>query len=128
MAKEKFTPITTSWPSGGGVRGIALPMLDLGTRREWLVITTPGLFYPLERPGTHFTAGWVGRSGRVRKITPPPGFFFFAVSCASLSWYWTFNCRLCRLYRVVLHVVDFLEKSDGFGRERTRDLGYQRPA
>jgi hypothetical protein len=29
------------------------------------------------------------------------------------------------LYRIVLHAVDF---SSGFDRERTRDLGYQRPA
>jgi hypothetical protein len=46
-----------------------------------------------------------GRSGRVRKISPPPGFFFnLYVSCASLFWYWTFNGRL---YRIVLHSVDF---------------------
>jgi hypothetical protein len=39
---------------------------------------------------------------------------------------WTFNCHLCR---VVLRAVDFSrEKSDVFGRERTRDLGFQRPA
>jgi hypothetical protein len=36
------------------------------------------------------------------------------------------NCRVCR---VVLRAVDFSrDKSDGFGRERTRDLGFQRPA
>ena len=26
-----------------------------------------------ERPGIHSTGGWVGRSGQVRKISPPPG-------------------------------------------------------
>jgi hypothetical protein len=43
-----------------GGRGIALLFLDLGTRREWVVSTTPRLLYPLERPGTHCTGGWVG--------------------------------------------------------------------
>jgi hypothetical protein len=31
-------------------------------------------------------------------------YFFFFVRCASVFWYWTFNCRL---YRIVLHAVDF---------------------
>ena len=34
----------------------------------------PAAPYPRERPGTHFTGGWVGRSGQLRKISPPPGF------------------------------------------------------
>jgi hypothetical protein len=37
----------------------------------------PAALPPGKRPGTHFTGGWVGpqgRSGRVRKISPPPGF------------------------------------------------------
>ena len=32
------------------------------------------VLYPQERPGTHCTGGWVGRSGQVRKISPPPRF------------------------------------------------------
>ena len=32
------------------------------------------LFTPGERPGTHCTVGWVGRSGQVGKISPSPGF------------------------------------------------------
>jgi hypothetical protein len=39
--------------------------------------TRPGRSLPRERPGTYCTGGWVdpqGRSGRVRKISPPPGF------------------------------------------------------
>jgi hypothetical protein len=44
--------------------------------------------------------GHQGRSGRVRKISPPPGFFFLYlfVSCASLFWYWTFNGRFIVSY------------------------------
>ena len=37
----------------------------------------PATLPPGKRPGTHYTGGWVGsqsRSGRVRKISPPPGF------------------------------------------------------
>jgi len=34
----------------------------------------PAAFYPRERPGTHRTGGWVGRSGQVWKISPQAGF------------------------------------------------------
>jgi len=36
----------------------------------------PAALYPRERPGTHFTGGWVGlRAGLDgRKISSPPGF------------------------------------------------------
>jgi hypothetical protein len=64
-----------------------------------VVSTTPQRLYPRERPGTHYTGGWVGsqgRYGRVRKISPPPEFFFSVylfVSCIFvvpvLFWYWT---------------------------------------
>ena len=40
----------------------------------WVVNATPRPLYPLERPGTHCTEGWVGpqgRSGRKQKITTP---------------------------------------------------------
>jgi hypothetical protein len=37
--------------------GIALPFLDLGARRGWVVSTTPRPLNPRERPGTHC---WVG--------------------------------------------------------------------
>ena len=45
-------------------------------RWRWVVSTTPRPLYPRERPGTHCTGGWVGpkgRSGRVRKFSPPTG-------------------------------------------------------
>jgi len=58
-------------------RGIALLFHDRGTRRGWLVSSTPRPhFTPRERPGTHFTGGWEGpRAGLDgRKISSPPGF------------------------------------------------------
>ena len=59
-----------------GRRGIALLFLDHGTRRAWGVSVTsrslpPGkIRYPMYRR----LGGPQGRSGQVRKISPPPGF------------------------------------------------------
>jgi hypothetical protein len=59
-----------------GIR-VALPFLDHGTRRGWGVSVTPR---PLLPPGkTRYPlyrrlGGPQGRSGQVRKISPPPGF------------------------------------------------------
>ena len=59
-----------------GSRGIALPFLDHGTRRGWGVSVTPR---PLFTPGkTRYPlyrrlCGPQGRSGQVRKTSPPPG-------------------------------------------------------
>ena len=58
-------------------RGIALLFHDRGTRRGWVVSSTPRPhFTPRERPGTHCPGGWVGpRAGLAgRKISSPPGF------------------------------------------------------
>jgi len=58
-------------------RGIALLFLDRGTRRGWVVRSTPWPhFTPRERPGTHFTGAWVGpRAGlEGQKFLSPPGF------------------------------------------------------
>jgi hypothetical protein len=42
-------------------RRIALLLHDLGTRRGYVVSSTPRLqFTPGKRPGTHCTGGWVG--------------------------------------------------------------------
>ena len=60
-----------------GSRGIALLLLDHGTRRGWGFSITPR---PLLTPGkTRYPlcsrlGGPQGRSGQVRKISPPPGF------------------------------------------------------
>jgi len=57
-------------------RGIALLFHDRGTRMGWGSAARPGSLYPWERPGTHFTGGWVDpRAGLdERKISFPPGF------------------------------------------------------
>jgi len=66
--------IARKWDEG---IGIALLFHDLGTRRgvSGQQYASAAL-YPRERPGTHFTGGWVGpRTGLDgRKISYPPGF------------------------------------------------------
>ena len=58
-------------------RGIALLFHDNGTRRGWEVSVTPRpIFTPVKDPVPTVTGGWVGaqgRSGQVRKISPPTG-------------------------------------------------------
>ena len=58
-------------------RGIALLFHDRGTR-SWVSGQqhAPAALNPRERPGTHFTGGWVGpRAGLdEQKISSPPGF------------------------------------------------------
>jgi hypothetical protein len=66
--------------------------------------------------------------GRVRThdLGYYPHFFFalfLLVSCTLLVW----NCSGIRRKTACCGFFHY-EKSDGFGRERTRDLGYQRPA
>jgi len=41
---------------------------------EWSA--APAALYPRERPGTHFTGGWMSPRGGLdgRKISSPPGF------------------------------------------------------
>ena len=57
-------------------RDIALLFHDRGTRKRWMVSSTPRPhFTPWERPDTHFTGGLMGpRAGLDgRKISSPPG-------------------------------------------------------
>ena len=58
-------------------RGIALLFHDRGTRRGEWTAARPGPLYPRERPGTHFTGGWVGPRASLdgRKISSSPGFY-----------------------------------------------------
>jgi hypothetical protein len=60
-----------------GSRGIALPFLDHGTRRgEGPSVTPRPPFTPTKDPIpiVQEAGGPQGRSGQVRKISPPPGF------------------------------------------------------
>ena len=60
-----------------GRRGIALLYLDYGTRRGWGVRSRPGRSLPPEKtryPLYRRLGGPQGRSGQVRKISPPLGF------------------------------------------------------
>jgi hypothetical protein len=59
-AVSKYSSPYKALKAQRGSRGIALLILDLGTRRGWVVSTMPRLLYPWERPSTHCTGGWVG--------------------------------------------------------------------
>jgi hypothetical protein len=115
---------------------IALLILDLCTRRGWVVSTTPRPLYPGKDPLYRRLDGPQGRTEHVRKISPPPGFFFLYHSWPFwpfltfylykwLTWDWLFYFPF---RRKACCEFSQPEKSDGFGRERTRDLGYQRSA
>jgi hypothetical protein len=60
----KVVPVLSQVPRHvdvGGSRGIALRILNLGTRWKWVVSCTPLPIYPGERtPGTNLLVGWVG--------------------------------------------------------------------
>ena len=76
MVKEKWFRYRPGVAQRVG-RGIALLFHERGTRRWWVVSSTPRLhFTPGKDPGTYFTGGWVGpRAGLDgRKISSPPGF------------------------------------------------------
>jgi len=86
--RPQFTPVKDPVPilqeaawtpgpvwTGGKSRPHRDSILDLYT--DWATRHTYKQWtYPLERPGTHFTGGWVGpRTGLDgRKISSPPGF------------------------------------------------------
>jgi hypothetical protein len=60
-----------------GSRGIALLSLYLGARWRWVINATPRPLYPRETdpaPLYGTLDGHQGWSGRVLKISPPPGF------------------------------------------------------
>jgi len=62
------------------------PLFNLGDSLGWVVNVTPWQLYPLERPGTHCTGGWVGpRAGLdgCRKYLPPQGFDIRTVQLVS---------------------------------------------
>jgi hypothetical protein len=71
---SKGHPITGHQGPRGGVE---VQLYSFSTSALWgggWSAPRPGRFTPQERPGTHCTVGLQGQSGRVRKISPPPGF------------------------------------------------------
>ena len=48
---------------------------------------SPAALPPGRRPGTHCMGGWVGRSGWLRKISPPPGFDPRTVQPIASRWW-----------------------------------------
>ena len=73
QALRLWTGRTANW----GSRGIALLFLDHGTRRGEGSASRPGRSLPPEKtryPLYRRLGGPQGRSGQVRKISPPPGF------------------------------------------------------
>jgi len=72
VKKVKCTPVQTPRLCTGrtshrGSTGIALLFLDHDTRKGWGVSLTPWPLYPLERPGTHCTRGWMGLRTRLHR-------------------------------------------------------------
>ena len=68
MSKRYSDPVTGPvWP-----RGWVTAELEGGESQQH----APAALYPRERPGTHFTGGWVGPRASLdeRKISSPPGF------------------------------------------------------
>jgi hypothetical protein len=57
--KRRRSPYNRPPRSQRGSRGIDLLFHDLGTRRGWVVSTTPRPLYPRKRLGTHYTEDWV---------------------------------------------------------------------
>ena len=73
-----------------GSRGIALLFLGHGTRRGMKGERhAPAALYPRERPGTHYTGGWVGPTAgldRCGKSRPTPGFDPWTVQPVASSY------------------------------------------
>jgi hypothetical protein len=73
--KVQFT-LEEAMKAQRGSRGTLYSFFNLGTRWGGWSTPRPRLFNPGKRPSTHCRrlGGPQGRSGRVRKILPPPGF------------------------------------------------------
>ena len=69
--------LCTGLTAHSGSRGIALLLHDHGNRRGWGVSVTPRPLFTLGKtqyPLYRRLGGPQGRSGQLRKISPPPGF------------------------------------------------------
>jgi hypothetical protein len=112
--------------SRGGVEVQLYSFFNLGARWGRVVNTTPWPLYLRGRDSVPIVqvAGWgPGPVGTGAENVAPTGIFFSRILCfivPVLDFQWSFVS-----YRTAC--CGFFQ-SDGFGRERTRDLGYQRPA
>ena len=77
VGRVRFHPVAGHTGTERESRGIALLFHDLGTRWGWVVNVTSRPPLPPEKtqyPLYRRLGGLQGRSGKVRKILPPPGF------------------------------------------------------
>jgi hypothetical protein len=84
----KFTLLQASWP-WRGCRGIAVPILNLGTRRGGWTAPCPGRFTPGKHPVPIVTkAGWApGPAWTCAKNLAPTGIFFLFLFYVSIYIY-----------------------------------------
>jgi hypothetical protein len=126
VRKVKVSPLQATKALRAG-RGITIQLRPRHWRWGWVVRTTPRPRYPLERPGTHCTGGWVdtmtGLDG-CGKFGPPPEFHplnvqllaslytDWAIPDASVLHYFSFinilklteNCRcFCPIWQCFSH-------------------------
>jgi hypothetical protein len=72
----------------------------------WLVIATPWLLYPQERPGTH-RIGVHGQSGQVQKILPQLGFYPRTVQPVVICYTdWVIMALGCQYYANLTAIID----------------------
>jgi hypothetical protein len=100
MSKAKWSRYWPSVAQRVGT-GVALLFHDHGTRREWVVSSTPRPhFTPEERTGTHFTGGWVGpRAG----LEGRQSLYRLSYSVHFFKYYTKLILRLLRHVSVFLH-------------------------
>lgn len=91
-----FLKLKTMKPQMGS-RGVLYPFFNIGARWGWVISTTPwATLLPGNRPGTHFTEGWVclmASLNRCGKSCLPLGFNTWTIQAVlsiylSSSWNW----------------------------------------
>ena len=67
----------------------------------------PAALPPGKKPGTHCIGDWVGRSARVRKISPPPGFdtrTIHPVACRYIDWTIPAHISTITFFKFILNI------------------------
>jgi hypothetical protein len=93
-------------------RGIALSFHDLGTRRGWVVSTTPRPLYLRNKPGTHCTGSWVGpRAGLdgCEKSRPHRDYFLYSNSIINTDSTCGHHVLLCSVFAQLLEHPSVVE-------------------